>query len=286
MAVTTDSASVRGPQLRSDGAASATTRQDTQDTQNTQNTLDHEHEQQHARAFIFSPQAEEGIKAAISAARSMPTKINKNRWVLCKYILRSLSLACCAAMFLGEIIFAASYIGPYIDTGFGITWAVLLASWDIWRIERLRRSHGLETATTYHVAIEGTAVLAEIVAFVAIVCVSYTVWPHWYRARGNLLVIVFVLLLVIHIPLFWMACVEKWRAMRQEDIRAGRINLSEYPHVQTPAQIIVQYTHVCSNCGTRSEPKPGEALNEHLAARGELQPQIILLPNCSGHGPS
>lgn len=42
-----------------------------------------------------------------------------------------------------------------------------------------------------------------------------------------------------------------------------------------PAQIIVQYLHRCPHCGNHTEPKPGEAINEELAARGELQPQGI-----------
>lgn len=45
-----------------------------------------------------------------------------------------------------------------------------------------------------------------------------------------------------------------------------------------PAQIVVHYVqNTCPKCGTQSWPQPGEELNEHLASKGDMQPQAIPL---------
>ncbi|KAK7966149.1 uncharacterized protein PG986_000426 [Apiospora aurea] len=82
---------------------------------------------------------------------------------------------------------------------------------------------------------------------------------------------------------------------RSESTSRAEVTPPEHPTPTTtpppppPAQIVVHYVqNTCPKCGTQSWPQPGEELNEHLASKGDLQPQAIplsqlqVLPRAAG----
>lgn len=80
----------------------------------------------------------------------------------------------------------------------------------------------------------------------------------------------------MHSVLLWRGCVEKLHSLKMGGNFGNELPMhatATQQQQQPPAQIIVQYVHKCPECGSHAEPKPGEAMNEHLAARGDLQPQ-------------
>ncbi|KAH8203801.1 hypothetical protein TruAng_001978 [Truncatella angustata] len=230
--------------------------------------------QSSTQSYRLSPQTEDGIKAAVTAA--MPAQnLDPIRWMIYKSMLRGTSLTLCILIVVGELLVAIlSWDRGAIDTATGIpSKAVLLGIWDTWRIVQLRRGRGPESFSKMLMVGEGLAMVTGLaLCFGLAYAVSINPW-YGLGARYGILMIGVIIVTCIHITLFSRFCSEK---IRGTDLYGdGSIDLPNYsdqPQAQ-PAQIIVQYVHTCSKCGNHTEPKPGEVLNEVLAARGEMQPQ-------------
>ncbi|KAK6075333.1 hypothetical protein SCUP234_07779 [Seiridium cupressi] len=227
--------------------------------------------QSSTQSYRLSPQAEEGIKAAVAA--TIPAKAaGAARWAIYKNILRWASLIISAAVIIAESL-VAIFDERYLDTFFSIPWAVLVCGWDIWRVVEQHKQQGTTTISIQVLVGEGAVMISGLSAFAGF---AYFISSRYWRvdsSRGSCLVIAIVVLTAIHTVLLIRACLEKhWGTTLGG---SENLELPSYPRPpQTqPAQIIVQYLHTCPHCGKDTEPKPGEAINEELAARGEMQPQ-------------
>ncbi|KAK6832956.1 hypothetical protein PG987_007650 [Apiospora arundinis] len=209
--------------------------------------------QQQQHTFHLTPEMEEGIKAAVAATNPDPASHarktnNGSAWNVAKYFLRYTILLVAVGIVLAEIIIAIIQ-RPDMDTAVGVIWGLMFASWHTWRLVRIIKRKGSETITP--------------------------------QARGVVLLIIIFVVGIAQSILFRRSWVEhEHEHGHGQNPGGGELAKPAYPAPPPapPAQIVVHYVqNTCPKCGTQSWPQPGEELNEHIANKGDMQPQAIPL---------
>ncbi|KAK8137672.1 hypothetical protein PG984_003165 [Apiospora sp. TS-2023a] len=259
-----------------------------------------------SQTFQLTPEMEEGIKAAVAATNPRapaprPSSRKMSPWTTAKYFLRGVSSIAGVGIILAEVIVAVVE-GADMDTGVGAIWVpnegfhqgLIYASWHTWRLIMMIKKKGSESHSPLSLILDGILVSA------AVVCDGLLIWklvvgsqespnPWGYSAmqsRGLVLLFIIFFAGVGQCVLFRRAWVEYKDAERSETADGADVAPPAYPTPSPspslppppPAQIVVHYVqNTCPKCGTQSWPQPGEELNEHLANKGDMQPQAIPL---------
>ncbi|KAM0813445.1 hypothetical protein AB5N19_13439 [Seiridium cardinale] len=148
--------------------------------------------QSSTQSYRLSPQAEEGIKAAVAA--TIPAKgAGAARWAIYKNILRWASLIISAAVIIAES-FVAIFDGGHLDTFFSIPWAVLVCGWDIWRVVEQHKQQGTTTISIQILVGEGAVTISGLSAFAGFAYLISSRYWSVNSSRGSCLVIAIVVL--------------------------------------------------------------------------------------------
>ncbi|KAK6848897.1 hypothetical protein PG995_012730 [Apiospora arundinis] len=248
--------------------------------------------QQQQHTFHLTPEMEEGIKAAVAATNPDPASHarktnNGSAWNVAKYFLRYTILLVAVGIVLAEIIIAIIQ-RPDMDTAVGVIWGLMVASWHTWRLVRIIKKKGSETITPVSLIIDGLLIVA------VVICFGLLLWrlidgreynSNWgygeQQARGVVLLIIMFVVGIAQSILFRRSWVEhEHEHGHGQNPGGGELAKPAYPAPPPapPAQIVVHYVqNTCPKCGTQSWPQPGEELNEHIANKGDMQPQAIPL---------
>ncbi|KAI1852378.1 hypothetical protein JX266_002556 [Neoarthrinium moseri] len=220
-----------------------------------------------SHSYELSPGTESGIKATWTSTSRAKGFIYLN-------LLRWASLSICTVMFIGEV-FVAAFSLPFFDTYFAIPWALVVAGWDVWRLVRMHKPRGRVLVSVSHLVVDGLILLISLVSCVGVGWAFNT--GGWYReeSRATVLLAGIAIMTIVHIVIFIRSCIEKRHGLPVGGTDELELPMHSTTQQQQPAQIIVRYVQTCPKCGSHSEPKPGEAINESMAACGELQPQGI-----------